>query len=194
MSATEKIITLSFQWVVGDMRPLEKNLVQPLKSEYHYLITVISRLIAFGLTFLATFLLFPSVDLWKVFIIALAGSYSVWVSWGMSILAFRRLEKMQAKDSERVGWNDVKIDKSGVLWSTDTSQEYVSWLGISDVVETDGSIWLKTGEAQGYYLPSRVFESEANLAECLNLINHFRKDPTAPAHINEETEVPLTKH
>ena len=176
------------------MRPLEKNLVQLLKSEYHYLITVVSRFIAFGLTFLAAFLLLPSVDLWKVFLIAFAGSYSVWVSWGISILAFRRLEKMQAQDSERVGWNNVKIDKSGILWSTDTSQEYVSWLGISDVVETDGSIWLKTSEAQGFFFPPRVFESEANLAECLKLIHRFRNTATAPAHINEETEVPLTKH
>lgn len=112
----------------------------------------------------------------------------------MSILAFRRLEKMQAQDSERVGWNNVRIDKSGVLWSTDTSQEYVSWLGISDVVETDGSIWLKTSEAQGFYLPPHVFGSEANLAECLTLIDQFRNVATAPAHVNDETEVPLVKH
>lgn len=52
MNTAEKAVTLSFQWTIGDMRPLEKNLVQLLKSEYHYLITVISRLIAFGLTFL----------------------------------------------------------------------------------------------------------------------------------------------
>jgi len=194
MDTREEVITLSFQWAVGDMRPLEKNLVQLLKSKHHYLITVVSRLIAFSLTFLATYLLLPSVDLWKVFLIALAGSYSVWVSWGMSTLAFRKFEKIQAKDSAQVGWNSVKIDKSGILWSTETSQEYVSWLGISDVVETDGSVWLKTGDAQGYYLPSRIFEAEANLGECLKLIEQFRNESTVPVHVTERIEEPLIKH
>ena len=112
----------------------------------------------------------------------------------MSVLAFRKLEKLLAESPDRVGWNDVRIDPYGIVWATETAEEYMSWLGISDVVETDGSIWLKTGEAQGFFLPGRIFETEANLRECLSIIEQYRENPRPPRHQNSNVDDALVRH
>lgn len=184
---------LTFQWVVGDTRELEKNLLQLSRSKYHYATTVVSRLIAFGLTFLVAYALLPQVDLSVVFFISLAGSYSLWVSWGVGVLSLRALERLLAEDNRKVSWNTVWLDSTGITWSTDTSQDYTSWLGVSEVVEKDGSLWIKTGPAHGYYLPPRVFASADELADCCSLIEKLRQNPRRPRHL-EYADEDLIKH
>lgn len=189
----ENTAKLTFQWVVGDTRALEKNLIQLSRSKHQYMITVFSRLVAFGLTFLVAFALLPEVDLGVVFLITLAGSYSLWVSWGVAIFSLRALEHMLAEDNRKVGWNHVWLDSTGVTWNTETSQEYTSWLGVSEIIEHEGSLWMKTGPAHGYYLPPRVFASRDELTECSKLIARFRAQPTQPRHLSG-TDDSLVKH
>lgn len=189
----ENAAKLTFQWVVGDTRALEKNLIQLSRSKYQYAITVFSRLVAFGLTFLVAFALLPEVDLGVVFLITLAGSYSLWVSWGVAVFSLRALERMLAEDNRKVGWNNVWLDSTGITWNTETSQEYTSWLGVSEVIEQEGSLWMKTGPAHGYYLPPRVFSSNEELTECSKLIARFRAHPTQPRHLGD-TDENLVKH
>lgn len=186
-------VEISFQWVVGDTRALEKNLISIGRSDYQYAITVVSRLIAFGLTFLVAWALIPGTELWIVFLISLAGSYSLWVSWGVSVLSLRALERLTAKDNRKVGWNTVWLDQTGITWSNETSQDYTSWLGVSDVVEQDGSIWIKTGPAHGFYIPPRVFGSPREQSECMSAIEAYRSNPVRPRHLRHGDEE-MVKH
>ena len=189
----EDVATLRFQWIVGDTRELEKSLVQLSRSKYHYAITVLSRLIAFVLTFVVSCALLQNVDLGAVFLISLTGSYSLWVSWGVSVVSLRALERLLAQDSRKVGWNTVLLDSAGITWNTETSQEYTSWLGVSEIVEKDGSLWVKTGPAHGYYIPPRVFASADELADCRNLVERFRQNPLRPRHL-ENADQDLVIH
>ena len=179
-------INVRFQWMVGDSHPLEKFLKGLVKNPYHYLITVTSRIIAFALTYIVTMLLLPTVDILKVFLIALAGSYSLWVSWAFGMYAIRKLEKIMASDPENIGVNRVKIDRTGIRWDDEISSIYLSWQGIEDVDQLDGSIWLKTSKTSGFLIPRRLFETEKQVSSCLELIAKFRKNPTLPIHLNEE--------
>jgi hypothetical protein len=194
VESTEKAINLSFQWTVGDTRELEKNLTDLVRSNYHHVITVASRFVAFGLTYLVAHLLLPNTEVFIVLAIVLAASWSIWVSWGMSLLAFRAIERLSAKDPRRVGWNNVTIDCRGIVWSDDVSQEYMSWLGIADIVERDGSLWIKTGAVHGYYLPPRVFSSDVEVNNCMKLIEEFRKSPAMPVHLQGSSETVIRRH
>ena len=181
-------INVRFQWMVGDSHPLEKFLKELVKNPYHYLITVTSRIIAFALTYIVTMLLLPNVDILKIFLIALAGSYSLWVSWAFGMYAIRKLEKIMASDPENIGVNRVKIDRTGIRWDDEISSIYLSWQGIEDVDQLDGSIWLKTSKTSGFLIPRRLFETEKQVSSCLELIAKFRKNPTLPIHLNEERQ------
>lgn len=181
-----KEINVRFQWMVGDSHPLEKFLKELVKNPHHYLITVTSRIIAFALTYIVTMLLLPTVDIWKVFLIALAGSYSLWVSWALGMYAIRQLEKIMASDPENIGVNRVRIDRTGIRWDDEISKIYLSWQGIEDVVQLDGSIWLKTSKTSGFFIPKRLFETQNQVTDSLELIAEFRKNPTLPVHLNEE--------
>jgi len=171
--------------MVGDTHPLEKFLKGLVKNKHHYLITVTSRIIAFALTYIVTMWLLPTVEVWKVFLIALAGSYSLWVSWGFGIYAIRKLEKIMASDPKNIGVNKVKIDRTGIRWDDEISRIYLSWQGIEDVVQLDGSIWLKTSKTNGFFIPRRLFETEGQISECLELIAILRKNRTLPLHLDE---------
>ena len=174
---------ISFQWVVGDNRALEKNVIELIKPEFTYAITVASRLAAFGLTFAVASLLLPEAGKLTLIAIVFAASMSIWVSIGLEIFVYRVLERLRAEDPSRVGWNSVWLDSTGVTWTTETSEQYTSWLGVIDVIETDGSIWLKTEAASGFYIPPRVFSSAEEVTECRKLIADLRENPLPPAHL-----------
>ena len=178
-------VNIRFQWMVGDTHPLEKFIKELAKNKHHYVITVSSRFVAFVLVFLTTNLLLPSIELWKIFTIAIVGSYSLWVSWGLGVIAVRQLERIMASDPENIGLNDIKIDRSGIRWDDAISSIYVSWQGIEEIEEKDGAIWLKTGKAHGFWIPERVFESDSQRAEILSLIKRFRNSPILPTHMDD---------
>ena len=188
--AENQEINITFQWMVGDTHPLEKFLRALVKNKYHHLITVTSRIIAFALTYFVTAWPLSTVDIWKVFLIALAGSYSLWVSWGFGIYSIRKLEKIMASNPENVGVNRVKIDRTGIRWDDEISRIYLSWQGIEDVVELNGSIWLKTSKTSGFFIPKRLFDSDSQISECLEMIAKFREKPTLPIHLNEDSQTP----
>lgn len=176
---------ISFQWVLGDTRALEKSLIGYLRAGFYYPIMVLSRIVGIALTFAVAGFLLPSADLMSIFYISLAGSFSIYVSFGFVIMASRTLERLTASDNRNVGWNVVWLDKDGVTWNTDISQDYTSWLGVSDVIYRDNSIWIKCGPAQGYFIPSRVFVNEAQYGACVDLIEAHRADPAIPRHVSE---------
>ena len=174
---------ISFQWVIGDTRELEKNLVELGRRKYYYAIIVVSRLFAYALTFAVAYLLLPDADFHTILWIAIAGSFSIWASLGLETLTLRALDRILADDPRKVGWNHIWLDPAGISWSTETSEEYTSWLGVLEVVERDGSLWLKTGPAHGYYIPPRVFASEEELNDCRKLIQSLRENPLPPRHL-----------
>jgi len=92
-------------------------------------------------------------------------------------------ERLAAKDPRRVGWNHVRIDRYGILWSDDVSQEYCSWQGIVDIIADEDAIWLKVHEIKGFYLPPRLFAEEGSYEECVLKIKLFRNEAKPPAHI-----------
>lgn len=184
---------ISFQWVIGDTRELEKSFLDLSRPKYHYAITVASRLVAYALTFAVAYALLPDADFHTILWIAIAGSLSIWASLGLEILTMRALDRILAEDPRKVGWHSLWLDRAGISWVTDTSEEYTSWLGVLEVVERGGSFWLKTGPAHGYYIPPRVFASEAELIECRKLIQRLRENPLPPRHLAGERE-DLVKH
>lgn len=179
---------ITFQWVIGDTRALEKNLGALIAPQNTYAITIVTRLVAYALTFLVAYLFLPGADFFVVLLIAMAGSFSLWASVWMEIMIYRALERFRAEDPLRVGWNSVLLDASGITWSTELSLEYVSWMGVSEVVEREGSLWMKTGPANGYYLPGRVFSSREESVDCFELIERLRQQPLPPKHISEQGE------
>ena len=190
----EQHLSINFQWTVGDTRVLEKNLVELVrKPEAYYIATVVSRMLALLFIFLSCYFLLPKVDFWTVLLISISATFSLWVSWSMVSLSIRALENLSAEDPKVVGWNEIKIDITGILWDNETSQDYVSWQGILDIVFKEGSVWFKTGSVHGYFIPSRVFESEEKFDECVKLINFFKDNATLPAH-KHDTENPTVLH
>jgi hypothetical protein len=186
MRVNDDLVAVTFQWTVGDSAALEKMIAPLARVKGRYAITVLSRIIAFALTFGVASLIFPEVDLFKIFALVLAASLTIWVSFGLHLISVRKLERLSALDPRRVGWNKVEINKTGIYWSDDVSLQYVSWMGVRDVVEADGALWFKTAEAAGFYLPARVFESPEVFEECARRIAVFRSEATAPAHVNPE--------
>jgi hypothetical protein len=195
MDTEDDALRFSFQWVVGDWRPLEKSMTRIGRLRYAYVVTLVSRLLAYGLTVGVAYVLLPNAELHVVLLIALAGSLSVWATWGLMVLSFRLFERLMAESARRVGWNHVHIDRRGITWSTETSQDYLSWLGVTDVTEEDGAIWIKTGKVSGYYLPPRLFASPAVLVTNLQTIARFRAEATRPSHLGDNgDEGPVTRH
>ena len=184
---------ISFQWVVGDTRAHEQNVREMIGFNHSYGIAVLSRLVAFLLTYFVAKALLPNTDFFVLIWIVLAASLSIWVSLGVEIFLMRMLERLQADDPKRVGWNSVWLDTSGVSWSTETSEDYTSWLSVIDVVERKGSLFIKTGPAHGYYIPPRIFASSDELAKCKELIERLRSDPVPPKHLVESGEG-MVKH
>jgi hypothetical protein len=174
---------ISFQWVVGDTRALEKNFIDLSRPKYAYAIIVVSRVFAYALTFAVAYFMLPDADLHAIFLIAVVGSFSIWASVGLETIAWRVLDRALAQNPRKVGWNHIWLDPTGISWSTETSEEYTSWLGVLEVVERDGSFWLKTGPAHGHYIPPRVFASDEELNDCRNLIQRLRKHPLPPRHL-----------
>lgn len=183
---------ISFQWVVGDTKAHEKNIRELIRSDHTYAITLVSRLVALALTYVLANALLPEADFFVVLWIVLAASLSIWVSIGIEIAYVRLLEHLQADDPRRVGWNSVWLDSSGIAWSTETSEDYTSWFGVTDVVEQEGSLWIKTGHAHGYYFPPRVFASANDLTDCRKLIQKIREDPLPPQHLGSSQD--LVRH
>jgi hypothetical protein len=184
---------ISFQWVIGDTRALEKNFIELSRPKYYYAIIVFSRLFAYALTFAVAYLMLPDANFQTILWIAIAGSLSIWASLGLETLAMRALDRLFAQDARRVGWNHIWLDHAGISWSTETAEEYTSWLGVLEVVERDGSFWLKTGPVHGYYIPPRVFASEEEVNDCRQLIRRFRENPLPPRHL-AGVEDDLVKH
>ncbi len=184
---------IEFQWSVGDTRALEKNLREAIRPAGAYAITVGSRLIAYALTMLVAFTLLPGADFHVVLWIALAASFSIWISVGVEVLSLRTLEKLQASDPKMVGWNYLWLDSYGVSWSTEVAEDYTSWLGVIDIEERDGSFWIKTGPAHGYYIPPRIFPSAGDVADFRKLVQQLRDDPSPPRQLVEAGEN-LVKH
>jgi hypothetical protein len=98
---------ISFQWVVGDTRELEKNFIDLSRSNYYYAIIVASRLFAYALTFAVAYLLLPDADFHAILWIAIAGSLSIWASVGLETLAWKALDRILAQDPRKVGWNHI---------------------------------------------------------------------------------------
>lgn len=184
---------ISFQWVVGDLKAHEKNIGQLIKSDYTYFITIVSRLIAFALTYVVADALLPNAEFFVLLWIVLAASFSIWVSVGIEIFYMRTLERVQADDPRKVGWNGIWLDSHGIVWSTETTEDYTSWLGVSDIIEQDGSLWIRTGPAHGHFIPPRVFASAEELADCMDLISKLRANPLPPRHLENSTE-DLVRH
>lgn len=183
---------ITFQWVVGDTKAHEKNIRELIRSDHTYAITVVSRLVALVMTYVVAEALLPDTDFFVVLWIVLAASLSIWVSIGIEIAYARLLERLQADDPRRVGWNSVWLDSSGIAWCTETSEDYTSWFGVTDVVEQEGSLWIKTGDAHGYYIPPRIFASADELADCRKLIQRLRENPLPPQHLGSSQE--LVRH
>lgn len=182
MAGDNEQITIRFQWTVGDDRALEKRLGEMARLPSQYPLLVVSRIAALASVFAVAYFLIPGLEYWKLLVLTVAASWSIWVSSALTLTGMRAVEILHAKDPKFVGWINVLIDRRGLFWSDDTSHIYQSWLGVSDVEELDGSIWIKTGEVMGFYLPSRIFESGESADGHLKLINEFRAKPTAPIH------------
>ena len=184
---------ITFQWVVGDLRALEKNLSEASQPKHYHAIIIVGRLIAYAVTFAVAYALLPDANFHVILWIAAAGTLSIWVALGFEVAAGRLLERMTADDPRRVGWNSIWLDRSGVTFATETTEDYASWLGVSSVVERDGSIWIKTGPVHGFYIPARVFDSDEERAECLSLIAELRQKPLPPRHL-ADAETDLIRH
>ena len=184
---------VSFQWTVGDMRAHEKNLTELVKHPRDYPLTIASRLIAYAATFAVAYMLLPDARFSTILWIAVAGSLSVWIAAWFEILSLRTLERLKAQDPSRVGWNWVWLDSSGIVWSTETSEEYTSWLGVIDVIENDETLWIQTGHVNGYFLPTSAFSSSDEFHDCRRLITRLREHPLPPAHLKTAGDE-LIKH
>lgn len=188
-------IAISFQWAVGDTRALEKHLGEIVRYPFHHAVIVASRIVALALIFALAYSLFPEIEAWKLIVLALAASLSIWVSWGLTVGTMRTLERLQAKDPRYVGWVNVRIDERGLFWADDVSQYYLSWIGVSEVEEIDGAIWIKSGDVTGFYLPARVFESPEQAGVYKKAIDEFRKRATPPIHTGQTAQdSPRTVH
>ena len=194
MEEAKDTLTFSFQWAVDDMRPLERSLISIARPRLTYVATVVARILAYALTFAVAFALIPNASWTAIVLIAFTGSLSVWVAWGVSVVTIRKIEKLLAHDTSRVGWNYVVIDRSGITWNTDVSQEYCSWLGVTEVADDNGAVLLKTGKVQGYYLPPRILGTKDELAQHIALIRKLRSEATQPAHLAQGNPAPLIKH
>ena len=179
-------LTFRFQWMVGDTQALKKQLRAIAKPSWHYAVTVASRFVSYGAVFLVAWLLLPGEPLSTVLWIAVAAGLSVYVSWGLSTYMGRKLEELTAVDARYVGWNTVYLSRHGVTWHTDTSSDYTSWLGIESVSSAHDAIWMKTGQAQGVYLPPSAFGGELTQTRTLEFIEAFRENAAPPAHTRSE--------
>ena len=119
----EDSIRVSFQWVLGDTHPLEKSIQAATRAKHRYLITILGRLAAYGLTLLVVRLLLPEADWISAILIAIVGSLSVWVSWALSIASLRTLERLMAKDARYVNFINVTVDRRGIFWSDEITQD-----------------------------------------------------------------------
>ena len=187
-------IDFEFQWVVGDLSALEAILSKIGTPPSHRVIMLVSRVTAYATTFLVAWLLLPDEEFTTIFLIALSGSLSIWVAFFSWRGMLRLLQRFQAMDSMKVGWNRIRIDQTGILRFDDTTQDYISWFAVSDVQEREGAVWIKTGRATGLFLPSRLFDSPDQLQECLAKIDELRANPSKPIHISDEVAEPVTKH
>lgn len=190
----EQELVFTFQWTVGDLRPFEKGLFETAKSSHYYWISFTSRLVAMGLTCGVSYFLFPNQELWRAVLVATAASYSIWASWTLTLLTMKQFERINAQDPMRVGFNRVMLDSRGITWTTDISQEYISWMGISSVENINDSIWFKSGKTGGFFLPNRLFDTQEEIKSVITKTELFRKKFTAPTHLHYDTETPAIKH
>ncbi len=175
-------IHISFQWVIGDTHPLEKAVTAEIRAKHRYLITIVGRIAAYGLTLLVVHLLLPEADPFAAILIAIVGSLSVWVSWGISIASFRTLERLLAKDAKYVSVVNLLIDNRGLFWSDEVSQEYTSWQGIKEIDAKSDGIWLKTGKVTGHYIPPRLFQDSSERKQVLEKLKYLQKHALLPVH------------
>ncbi|GJL93431.1 hypothetical protein [Hyphococcus sp.] len=195
MAEKSDYIAISFQWAVGDTRALEKHMGELVRFPFHHAVIVASRIVALALVFALAYFLFPEIEAWKLIILVLAASLSIWVSWALSVGTMRTLERLQAKDPRYVGCVNVRIDERGLFWADDVSQYFLSWLGVSDVEEIDGAIWIKSGDVTGFYLPARVFESSEQTGNYKRTIDECRSRATPPIHTGQPAQdSPRTVH
>ena len=178
----EDSIRVSFQWVLGDTHPLEKSIQAATRAKHRYLITILGRLAAYGLTLLVVRLLLPEADWISAILIAIVGSLSVWVSWALSIASLRTLERLMAKDARYVNFINVTVDRRGIFWSDEITQDYISWQGIKEIDASNKAIWFKTGNITGYLMPPRLFQNENERREILEKLAHFKKNALLPIH------------
>ncbi len=192
----EKLDSLrfEFQWHVDDLPSLESLISQYVTPSWNSLILMISRVIAYALTFLVAWILLPGVDLMLVFLIAFTGSLSIWVAVFTYKLLLQHMHRMEAMDSMKVGWIYVRIDHTGILRNTDTSQTYHSWFSVSEVREHQGAIWIKTGRTSGEFLPARLFDETLTPQACIERIAQFRANPSEPAHMTARPDDAVTTH
>ena len=184
---------ITFQWVVGDFKELGKKLSELASPKHHYAILIVSRLVAYAVTFTVAYGLLRDANFHHILWIAAAGTLSIWVALGIELVAHRGLDRLMADDPRRVGWNSIWIDRSGVTFATETTEDYASWLGVSGIDDLDGAIWIRTGQAHGVYIPSRVFTSRIQLMQCRDLIDKFRASPLPPRHL-ADPEREIVKH
>lgn len=187
-------IHIHFQWVVGDTRVLEKQYQILTRVRYPYVTTLLSRLIAFAATYVVVSWLIPRTEVLTVLLISLAGSYALWVSWAWSLFSFRALEKRKALEAFKVGSQWVRINKFGITWSNETGYEYQSWFAISDVEFRNNSVWIKTGDSGGFYLPPRLFESSDVDEQFKQRIASYRAEPGNPIHMKEFDQSEAVRH
>lgn len=193
VQGSEAALEFSFQWETGDLRLLEKLVKDEARSRLFYGVTLVSRIIAFAATLWIAALILPGTDIVDLALLCAVASLSIWVSWAFTLITYRTLERISVRDPRRVGWNSVTIDRSGIYLSTEISLEYTSWLGVVDVEELDGALFVRTGPAHGYLIPARAFESPANSSESLARIDEFRKNPETPRHADSATN-DLVRH
>lgn len=197
MSAQTDWLEFEFQWTVGDFRALRKLLSDVGRTSFVYFVTVLTRLVSIGLMSVVIFVAIPGVGFMTFTVLLMAFSLSLLVAGALSIMTYHMLERLRATDARRVGWQHVRLDRRGIYWTDDVSQTYLSWLGVQEIQSKDGSIWIKSGAASGYYLPARLFTAEHPVEECLEVIARFRAESTPPDHLRsgeEESDELVVRH
>ena len=87
-----------------------------------------------------------------------------------------------AKDARYVNIINVTVDRRGLFWSDEVTQDYISWQGIKEIDASNKAIWFKTRNITGYLIPPRLFQNENERHEILEKLAHFKKNALLPIH------------
>lgn len=193
-------LELSFLWEEGDadaMTALKGGGDEPRPSPWAALSGTLS---AYGLTLALIWALIPHARPVSAMLAATGAGIGVFVYTVWRWIAQLARNRRRTARSPYAGWNHVSLSRRGIVWASDTHQEYVSWLGVETLrADPANGLWLGRGGTRGLFVPARVFGDPSAAAGAMRLVQRLQAERTAPVHLvakaaPEEGEAPIVLH